>query len=82
MVELTRTKKELILVLPHIGQESFKIQNIIQCCLMKKDVMFTLNVFFQSKTDFPYHFKDRTLFKVTTSEYFTISLLRGKNTEK
>ena len=51
VVELTTDRKELILVLPYLEQ-SFEIQNRIQCCLKKNAPIFNLKVVFQSKNDF------------------------------
>ena len=48
VVDLTAAKKELILVLPYLGQ-SFEIRNRIQCCLKKNAPVFNLKVVFQSK---------------------------------
>ena len=53
VVELTAARKELILVLPYLRQQSFEIRNRIQCCLKKNAPVFNLNVVFQSKNDFP-----------------------------
>ena len=47
VVELTLTKKELILVLSYFGQQSFEIQNRIQCCLRKNTPVSNLKVIFQ-----------------------------------
>ena len=49
VVELTAGKKELFLVLPYLGQESFEIRNRIQCCLKKNAPVFNLKVVFQSR---------------------------------
>ena len=49
VIELTPAKKELILLLPYPGQQSFEVQNRIQCCLKKKAPVFNLKVVFQSK---------------------------------
>ena len=49
VVELTAARKELILVLPYLGQQSFKIRNRVQCCLNKNVPVFNLKVVFQSK---------------------------------
>ena len=40
LVEITTVKKELILVLPYLGQQSFEIRNKIQCCLKKNAPVF------------------------------------------
>ena len=55
VVELTAARKELILVLPYLGQQSFKIRNRVQCCLNKNVPVFNLKVVFQSKNDFPHY---------------------------
>ena len=49
VVELTAAKKELILVLPYLGQQSFEIRNRIQCCLKKNVPVFNLKVVSQSR---------------------------------
>ena len=46
--ELTAAKKELILVLPYLGQQLFEIGNRIQCYLKKNAPLFNLKVIFQS----------------------------------
>ena len=48
-VELTAAKKELILVLPYLGQQSSEIWNRIQCCFKKNTSVFNLKVVFQSR---------------------------------
>ena len=59
VVELTAAKKELILVLPYLGQQSLEIG--IQCCLHKNAAVLILNVVFQSKTRLSrlFTFKDK-----------------------
>ena len=61
VVELTAARKELILVLPYLGQQSFEIRNRIQCCLNKNAPVFKLKVVFQSKKRLPtlFTFKDK-----------------------
>ena len=49
IVELTAAKKELFLLLPYLGQQSFQIRNRIQCCLKKNAPIFNLKVVFQSR---------------------------------
>ena len=49
VVELTAARKELILVLPCLGQQSFEIRNRIQCCVKKNAPVFNVKVVFQSK---------------------------------
>ena len=49
VVELTAPKKELFLVLPYLGQQSFKIRNRIRCCLRKNAPVFNLKVVFRSR---------------------------------
>ena len=49
LVELTAARKDLIIVLPYLGQQSFEIRNRIQCCLQKNAPVFNLKVVFQSK---------------------------------
>ena len=44
VIELTAAKKELILVLPYLGQQSFEIRNAIQCYLKKNAPVFNLKV--------------------------------------
>ena len=41
-IEVTAEKKELILVLPYLGQQSFEIQNRIQCCRKEDAPVFNL----------------------------------------
>ena len=48
VAEMTASKKELILVLPYVGQLSFEIRNRIQCCLSRNAPIFNLEVVFQS----------------------------------
>ena len=48
MVDLIIDRKEPILVLPYIGQQSSEIRNRIQCCLEKNAPVFKLKVVFQS----------------------------------
>ena len=48
-IELTVAKKELILVLPYLGQQSFEIRNSIQCCLKEKRSSFQLESSFSVK---------------------------------
>ena len=52
MSQLTATKKEITLVSPYLGQQSFEIRNKIQCCLKKNAPVFNLKVFFQSRKQF------------------------------
>ena len=61
VVELTATKKELILVLPYLGQQPFGIQSRPQCCLTKNAPVFNLKVVFQSRKRFStlFTFKDK-----------------------
>ena len=49
VVELTAPKKELILVLPYLEQQSFKIRNRIQCYLKKNAPVFDLKLVFRSR---------------------------------
>ena len=49
VVELTAAKKELILVLPYLGQQSFEIWNRIHCCLKKKAPVSNFKVVYQSR---------------------------------
>ena len=49
VVERTAAKKELILVLPYLGQQSLEVRNRIQCCLQKNASVFNLKVLFQSR---------------------------------
>ena len=49
VVELSAVKKELILALPYLGQQSFQIRNRIQFCLKKNAPVFNLKVVFQSR---------------------------------
>ena len=52
VVELTVAKKELVLVLPYLGQQSFEIRNRIQCFLKKNAPILNLK-FFSQENDFP-----------------------------
>ena len=62
VVELTAARKELTLVLPYLGQQSFEIRNRIQCCLEKNSPALNLKVVFQSKknTFYAIFFKTKT----------------------
>ena len=39
--------------MPYLGQQLFKIQNGIKCCLKKDVPVFSLKLVFQPKNDFP-----------------------------
>ena len=49
VVEITATKKEVILVFPYLVQQSFKIQNRIQFCLRKNAPVFNFKILFMSR---------------------------------
>ena len=61
VAELTAAKKELILVLPYLGQQSFEIRNRIQCCLKRNAPVFNLKVVFRSRKQLStlFTFKDK-----------------------
>ena len=54
VVELSAARKEVILVLPYLGQQWFEFSNRIQCCLKKNAPVFNLKVVFQS-TETTFH---------------------------
>ena len=49
VVQITAAKKEVILVLPYLGQQSFKIQNRIQFRLRKNAPVFNFKILFMSR---------------------------------
>ena len=59
VVELVAFKKELILVLPYLRQQSFEIWNRIQCCLKKNTPVLNLKVVFQPRKQLSMLFKDK-----------------------
>ena len=61
VVKLTAARKELILVLQYLGQQSFEIRNRIQCCINKNSPVFNLKVVFQLKKKLStlFTFKDK-----------------------
>ena len=63
VVELTAAKKELILVLRYLGQQSFEIRNTVQCCLKKNAPVFNMKVVLQSRKRIPmlFPFKDKII---------------------
>ena len=62
VAELPAVKKELILELSYLGQQSFEIRNRIQCCLKKNAPVFNMKVIFQSRKrlSMSFTFKDKS----------------------
>ena len=69
VVKLTAARKELILVLQYLGQQSFEIRNRIQCCINKNSPVFNLKVVLQSKKNFPRY----SLLKIKSTKCSTLT---------
>ena len=69
VVKLTAARKELILVLQYLGQQSFEIRNRIQCYINKNSPVFNLKVVFQFKKNFPHYL----LLKIKITKCFTLT---------
>ena len=78
VVELTAAKKELILVLPYLGQQLFGIRNRTQSWIKKNSSVFTLRVIFQSRIRLStlFTFKDKNN-KILHSNLLVIFSIRA-----